>query len=188
MLINLKIFSCCVFLNHDSHAVLSGAEDISAQPTAGRPKAGRPEAARGAQDGKGDRRQISTGRRKQTVSNQDRHQLSRFDRQQAYARSRPRREEQRAVPLGARGKHSRRVDQRSNAQARVRDSSNKVAWSGVGLGGGRRGEPMRDPIGRARKHEAASQVYKARRIQIRDSVCPKNGSRPNCWPPGAGAT
>jgi len=31
--------------------VLSGAEDISAQPTAGRPKAGRPEAARVAQNG-----------------------------------------------------------------------------------------------------------------------------------------
>jgi hypothetical protein len=35
-------------------AVLSGAEDISAQPTAGRPKAGRPEAARVAQDGNAD--------------------------------------------------------------------------------------------------------------------------------------
>ena len=155
----------------------------------GRPAKGRP-AGGGARCTRREGRSTADfdGRRKQTVSNQDRHQLSRFDRQQAYARSRPRREEQRAVPLGARGKHSRRVDQRSNAQARVRDSSNKVAWSGVGLGGGRRGEPMRDPTGRARKHEAASQVYKARRIQIRDSVCPKNGSRPNCWPPGAGAT
>jgi hypothetical protein len=34
--------------------VLSGAEDILAQPTAGRPKAGRPEAARVAQVGKAD--------------------------------------------------------------------------------------------------------------------------------------
>ncbi len=43
------------FLND---SVLSGAADLSAQPTAGRPKAGRPEAARGA----GDRGWQSDGR------------------------------------------------------------------------------------------------------------------------------
>ena len=60
--------------------VLSGAEDLSAQPTAGRPKAGRPEAARGAGDKRWQRAGRNRRRRELTVERSKRHQLSRSTR------------------------------------------------------------------------------------------------------------
>ena len=84
------------------------------------------------------------GRREKTVSNQKRHQLSRFDRQQAYARSRPRREEQRAVPLGARGSH-RREDQRSNAEGRDISADAWTTGQTQGCGLGRAARQARRP-------------------------------------------